>query len=90
MKGPLKILLHLTVIGPLAMAFVALVLPYKTGAATLQGLPDAKCIRPALHLDAKEVPAFIDQSGGPAWNARNCLEAPAQHLSAGADARLCA
>lgn len=90
MKGLLKILLQMIVIGPLAMAFVTLVLPYKTGAATLEGLPGAKCIRPALHLDAKEVPAFIEHLGGPACNTRSCFGAPAQHLSAGADAGLCA
>lgn len=66
MKGLLKILLQTIAIGLLAMAFVALVLPYKASAATPEGLPEAKRTRAALYLDAKEVPAFIEQSGGPA------------------------
>lgn len=66
MKGLLKILLQMIAIGLLAMAFVALVLPYKASAATPEGLPEAKRTRAALYLDAKEVPAFIEQSGGPA------------------------
>ena len=66
MKSLLKILLQMMGIGLLAMAFVALVLPYKANAATSEGLPEAKRTRAALYVDAKEVPAFIDQSGGPA------------------------
>lgn len=46
------------------MAFVALVLPYKASAATSEGLREAKRSRAALYLDAKEVPAFIEKSGG--------------------------
>ena len=65
MKGLLKILLQMIAIGLLAVAFVALVLPYKASAATSEGLPKAKRTRAALYLDAKEVPAFIEQSGGP-------------------------
>jgi rhodanese-related sulfurtransferase len=66
MTGRLKIPLQMVAIGLLAMAFVALVLPYKARAATSEGLPEAKRTRAALYLDAKEVPAFIEQSGGPA------------------------
>ena len=65
MKGLLKILLQMIAIGLLAVAFVALVLPYKASAATSEGPPEAKRTRAALYLDAKEVPAFIEQSGGP-------------------------
>lgn len=66
MKILLKILAQMIAIGLLAMAFVALVLPYKASAATSEGLPEAKRTRAALYLDAKEVPAFIGQAGGPA------------------------
>lgn len=64
MKSLLKILLQMLGIGLLALAFGALVLPYKAHAATADGLPEAKRTRAALYLDAKEVPAFIEQSGG--------------------------
>ena len=65
MKGPLKILLQTVTLGLVALAFVALVSPYEARAATAEGLPEAKRTRAALYLDAKEVPAFIEQSGGP-------------------------
>ena len=65
MKGPLKILLQTVALGLVALAFVALVSPYEARAATAEGLPEAKRTRAALYLDAKEVPAFIEQSGGP-------------------------
>ena len=63
MQGLVKILLQMIAIGILAMAFVALVPPYKVSAATSEGLPEAKRTCAALYLDAKEVPAFIEQSG---------------------------
>lgn len=66
MKGLLKILLQMIGLGLLALALAALILPFKAGAATSEGLHEAKRTRSALYLDAKEVPAFIEKSGGPA------------------------
>ena len=77
-------------IGLLAMAFVALVLPYKASAATSEGLPEAKRTRAASYLDAKEVPAFIEQSGGPArvlfLDLRTRAEAMHMGMATGVDA----
>jgi rhodanese-related sulfurtransferase len=66
MKGLLKILAQMIGIGLLAAAFVTLVLPYKASAAGLDNLPEAKRTRAALYVEAKDVPAFIERSGGPA------------------------
>ena len=90
MKGLLKILAQMIGIGLLAAAFVALVLPYKASAAGLDNLPEAKRTRAALYLEAKDVPAFIERSGGPArvlfLDLRTRAEAMYVGMASGVDA----
>lgn len=47
-----------------AAAFVMIVLPFNALAAGSDELPEAKRTRAALYLEARQVPAFIDQQGG--------------------------
>ena len=53
-------------IGLLAMAFVALVLPYKASAATSEGLPEAKRTRAAFTSTPKKSRRSSNNPGGPA------------------------
>ena len=49
-----------------AAALVMLPLPFMAHAADADAVPEAKRTRAALYLEAREVPAFIGQQGGPA------------------------
>jgi rhodanese-related sulfurtransferase len=48
----------------LSLAFAAIVVPLKAAAVTSADLPEIKRSRAGLYLEAKDVPAFIDQHGG--------------------------
>lgn len=64
MKDMLRIWLQKAAAVLFVAGFVALALPFKVSAATGEGLPEVKRTRAGLYLDAREVPAFIEQQGG--------------------------
>lgn len=64
MRGLLKILTQMVAIGSLTATFIALVVPYQACAADFDNLRQDKRTRAALYLEARDVPAFIERSGG--------------------------